>query len=118
MAIELLRTKIHRATVTDADLHYEGSITIDENLLDAAGMYEHEKVQVLNINNGERINTYTISGDEDSGTICLNGAAARKFRPGDKVIILAYTSLPENEVENHSPTIVHVNDQNNVANVQ
>lgn len=112
MEIEVMRTKIHRATVTEADLHYRGSITIDERLMDEAGLYEHEKVQVLDINNGERLQTYTIAGEPGSGTICLNGAAARKVQAGDKVIIIAYTRLPESDVEEHSPTVVHVNEEN------
>lgn len=112
MELEVMRTKIHRATVTDADLHYRGSITIDGALMDEAGLYEHEKVQVLDINNGERLQTYTIRGEANSGTICLNGAAARKVQAGDKVIIIAYGRLPEEDVETHSPTVVHVDDDN------
>lgn len=112
MDIEVMRTKIHRATVTEADLHYRGSITIDEDLLDEAGLYEYEKVQVLDINNGERFETYTIKGEPGSGTICLNGAAARRVEVDDKVIIIAYTRLPENEAEDHSPTVVHVDEEN------
>lgn len=113
MDIEVMRTKIHRATVTEADLHYRGSITIDERLLDEAGLYEYEKVQVLDINNGERFETYTIKGEAGSGTICLNGAAARRVEVGDKVIIIAYTRLPESDAEEHQPRVVHV-DENNV----
>lgn len=113
-----MRTKIHRATVTEADLHYRGSITIDEQLMDEAGLYEHEKVQVLNINNGERFQTYTIRGEAGSGTICLNGAAARRVQAGDKVIVIAYTRLPEDDVENHDPTVVHVNDDNEPVEIE
>lgn len=112
-----MRTKIHRATVTEADLHYRGSITIDEELMAEAGLYEHEKVQVLNINNGERFQTYTICGEPGSGTICLNGAAARRVQAGDKVIVIAYTRLPEAEVEQHTPTVVHVNEENEPVEV-
>ena len=112
MDIEVMRTKIHRATVTEADLHYRGSITIDEELLDEAGLYEYEKVQVLDINNGERFETYTIKGEAGSGTICLNGAAARRVEVGDKVIIIAYTRLSESEAEDHEPRVVHVDEDN------
>lgn len=107
-----MRTKIHRATVTEADLHYRGSITIDPVLLDEAGLYEYEKVQVLDINNGERFETYTIEGERGAGTICLNGAAARRVEVGDKVIIIAYTRLSKSEAEDHTPRVVHVDDDN------
>ncbi|MFB6347821.1 MAG: aspartate 1-decarboxylase [bacterium] len=117
MEIEVMRTKIHRATVTDADLHYRGSITIDADLMDEAGLHEHEKVQVLDINNGERLQTYTIAGDAGSGVICLNGAAARKVQPEDKVIIIAYGRIPESEVSDHTPTVVHVNEHNRPVEV-
>ena len=90
MEIEMLKGKIHRATVTQAELDYVGSITVDEALLNAAGIREYQKVQVVNINNGNRIETYTIAGEKDSGVICLNGAAARHFSPNDLVIIMAY----------------------------
>lgn len=112
MDIEVMRTKIHRATVTEADLHYRGSITIDAKLMDEAGLYEYERVQVLDINNGERFETYTIKGEAGSGTICLNGAAARRVEVDDKVIIIAYTRLPESEAGNHVPTVVHVDEEN------
>jgi len=118
MDIEVMRTKIHRATVTEADLHYQGSITIDRNLLEKAGLYEYEKVQVLDINNGERLETYTIEGQPGSGTVCLNGAAARRVEVGDKVIIIAYTRLSESEAEDHAPRIVHVDNDNVPTEIQ
>lgn len=114
----MMKSKIHRASVTDADLHYEGSITIDSKLMKKSNLLEYEKVQVLNINNGQRINTYTIEGEEGSGTICLNGAAARKFQPGDKVIIISYTDIPEKRAKEHEPTIVHVNTDNSIETVE
>jgi len=113
MQIEMLYSKIHRATVTDANLNYVGSITIDENLLDAAKMRVGQKVEVLNINNGERFNTYIIRGERGKGDICLNGAAARKAHPGDKVIIVAYASYTEEELENYKPTVVLMNEKSN-----
>lgn len=94
MWVETLKSKIHRASVTDANLDYEGSITIDEDLIDAANMFVHEKVAVVNNNNGERFETYIIRGERGSGTICLNGAAARKVQKGDVVIIMSYAMLP------------------------
>ena len=106
MEIEMLKGKIHRATVTQAELDYVGSITVDEALLNAAGIREYQKVQVVNINNGNRIETYTIAGEKDSGVICLNGAAARHFSPNDLVIIMAYASYNEKDLENYSPKVV------------
>lgn len=106
MMIEVLKSKIHRVRVTQADLNYVGSITIDEDLLDAAGMIEGEKVQILDINNGERLETYIIKGERGSGCICLNGAAARKVQPGDIVIIMAYASMPYEEARGFRPSIV------------
>ena len=97
MQIELLKAKIHRATVTDANLNYEGSITIDKALMDAAGLLPYEKVGILDINNGARFDTYVIEGEPNSGTICLNGAAARLVQPGDLIIIVAYVSLTPEE---------------------
>lgn len=108
----LLKSKIHQATVTQAELYYEGSITIDEDLMDASEIIEYEKVSVVNINNGERFETYVIKGDRNTGVICLNGAAARKAAVGDKIIIMTYCSLEESEIVNHKP-IVHVLDDNN-----
>ncbi|HDP79717.1 MAG TPA: aspartate 1-decarboxylase [Spirochaetes bacterium] len=109
----MLKSKIHRATVTDANINYEGSITIDRDLMDAADMVEYEQVHVLNINNGARFTTYIIEGERGSGEICLNGAAARLAVKGDLVIILTYTQVPEEQIKNFKPRIVHV-DKNNV----
>ena len=110
-----LKCKIHRATVTEADLNYIGSITIDEDLLDAAGMSEYEKVHVLDITNGNRIETYIIKGEKGSGEICINGAAAHLIKKGHLVIIVAYCVLNESEVQSHNPVIVHVDEQNRIA---
>lgn len=115
MLLEFLNSKIHRATVTDANLNYVGSITIDETLLKAAKIREWQKVEILNVNNGERFQTYVIKGKADSGQICLNGAAARKAQPGDKVIIVTYGQFEESEIENYKPTIVIVDDNNKIA---
>ena len=112
MLREFLDSKIHRATVTDANLEYVGSITIDETLINAAGMREWQKVEILDINNGERFQTYIIKGEPNSGTICLNGAAARKVQKGDKIIIVTYVTLNENETLTHKPKIVIVDDNN------
>lgn len=117
MEIEMLKGKIHRATVTQAELDYVGSITIDEALLNAAGIREYQKVQVVNINNGNRIETYTIAGEKDSGVICLNGAAARHFSPNDLVIIMAYASYSERDLENYSPKVVFVDDENKIKKI-
>ncbi len=115
MLLEFLNSKIHRATVTDANLNYVGSITIDETLLKAANMKEWQKVEILDINNGERFQTYIIKGEPNSGQICLNGAAARKVQPGDKVIIVTYAYFEANEANNHKPTIVIVDDENKIV---
>lgn len=112
MYIEVLKSKIHRAKVTQAELHYVGSIAIDENLLDAANIIENEKVQVVNVNNGERFETYAIKAARGSGTICLNGAAARKVMVGDIVLIISYASMEFEEAKNHKPHLVFP-DQNN-----
>jgi aspartate 1-decarboxylase len=106
MQIEVLKSKIHRAIVTDANINYVGSITIDENLMIAANMIEYEKVQVVNVNNGERLETYIIKGEKGSGTICLNGAAARKVFVGDIVIIVSFASMDFEEAKNFKPTII------------
>ena len=111
MHIKMLKGKIHRAKVTQAELNYVGSITVDPVLMKAAGIYEYEYVQVVNIENGNRFETYTISGEPNSGMICLNGAAARMVLPGDHVIIMAYCSLEEKEIKNHKPKVVFVNDE-------
>jgi len=106
MLIEVLKSKIHKVSITEANLHYVGSITIDENLMEAANLIENEKVHVLNINNGERLETYVIKGDRGSGNICLNGAAARKVIVGDVVIIMSYAMLDFNEAKTFRPTII------------
>ncbi|OFX43078.1 MAG: aspartate 1-decarboxylase [Bacteroidetes bacterium GWA2_30_7] len=106
MIIEVCKSKIHRVTVTQADLNYVGSITIDEELMDAANLFEHEKVQIVNINNGERLETYVIKGERNSGKICLNGPAARKVIVGDEVIIIAYAHIDVSEAKTFKPTII------------
>lgn len=113
MLIEVLKSKIHRVKITDANLDYIGSITIDEDLMDAAGLIEGEKVQVLNINNGERIETYVIKGKRGSGEICLNGPAARKGLPGDVVIIISYALIDINEAKNFVPKIIFPDTETN-----
>ena len=113
----LLGGKIHRATVTQADLNYVGSITVDLNLLDAAGILVNEKVQIVNNNNGERFETYTIAGERGSGVICLNGAAARRVQAGDIVIIMSYVMLSEPEIAAHQPKVVLVNEHNQIREV-
>ncbi len=105
MQIEVLKSKIHRATITEANLNYVGSITIDEDLLDAANMIENEKVQVVNVNNGERIETYIIKGKRGSGIVCLNGPAARKGMVGDIVVIISYAAMPFDEARTFKPWI-------------
>ncbi|MDR1718921.1 MAG: aspartate 1-decarboxylase [Dysgonamonadaceae bacterium] len=106
MFIEVIKSKLHRVTVTEANLNYIGSVTIDENLMDAANLVEGEKVQIVNNNNGERFETYVIKGVRDSGMICLNGAAARKVLPGDIVIIMAYAWMPLEEAKQFKPAII------------
>ena len=106
MFIEVLKSKIHRVTVTDADLNYIGSITIDRTLMEAAGLIEYEKVQILDNNNGERFETYVIAGDANSGTICLNGAAARRVQRGDIILILSYASMDFEEAKRFKPTVI------------
>ena len=108
----MMKSKIHRATVTDADLNYVGSITIDRGLMDAADLLEYEQVHVVNINNGARFETYVIEGEAGSGTICLNGAAARLAQPGDKVIVISYATYDEAELQGHEPKIVLVDASN------
>ncbi|NLG02927.1 MAG: aspartate 1-decarboxylase [Clostridia bacterium] len=114
MNIEMLKSKIHRAVVTQADLNYVGSITIDKKLLHMADIVEYEKVSIVDINNGNRFETYVIAGDENSGIICLNGAAARQVSVGDKIIIMSYASLSEEEVKKHKPKVVFVNEKNDI----
>jgi aspartate 1-decarboxylase len=112
----LLKSKIHRATVTDASLHYEGSITIDPVLMQAANICEWEQVDVYDINNGNRLTTYAIAGTPGSGTVCLNGAAARLVHVGDLVIICSYAEFNDQERQTHTPKIILVNDQNQIRN--
>jgi len=106
MLIEVLKSKIHRVTVTEANLNYIGSISIDEDLIDAAGIIENEKVQVVNINNGERLDTYVIKGRRGSGSICLNGAAARKVQVGDILLIMSYATMEFDEAKKFQPKII------------
>ncbi len=116
MQIEFLYSKIHRATVTDANLEYVGSITIDEELMEAANLLEGMKVEILDVNNGERFQTYVITGQRGKRDICLNGAAARKVAVGDKVIIVSYAMMTLEEKEKFSPAIVMVDEKNNIVN--
>lgn len=113
----MLKSKLHRAVVTDADLNYVGSITIDRDLMDAADMIENEKVTIVNNNNGERFETYVIGGERGSRVICLNGAAARKVQKGDVVIILTYTIMDDAECKNYQPQLVYVNEKNEIVKV-
>jgi aspartate 1-decarboxylase len=115
MTIEVLKSKIHRVKITEAELHYVGSITIDEELMDAANVIENEKVQIVNINNGERLETYVIKGERGSGQICLNGPAARRAQVGDIVIIISYASMTPEEAKNHQPIILFPNEKNRIA---
>jgi aspartate 1-decarboxylase len=112
MEIEVLKSKIHKVTVTNCDLNYIGSITIDETLLDASNMIAGEKVQVVNINNGERLETYIIKGKKESGEITLNGPAARKVQKGDKIIIISYARMNLEDAKNFNPTLVFPNNDN------
>lgn len=115
MEITLLKSKIHRATVTQADLNYVGSITVDATLLREAGIMEYEKVQIVDINNGNRFETYTIAGEENSGIICLNGAAAKCVNVGDLVIIMAYANMTAEEASCHKPVVVFVGEDNKLV---
>lgn len=114
MTIDMLYSKIHRATVSDANLNYVGSITIDEELMQAAALRVGQKVDIVNINNGERFQTYVIKGKAGSKDMCLNGAAARKVQIGDKIIVIAYASYSESELENYKPIVVLVDEKNNI----
>jgi aspartate 1-decarboxylase len=115
MTLTMLFSKIHRATVTDANLNYVGSITIDRDLMDVAMMRVGQKIDIVNVNNGERFSTYIIAGERGKKDICLNGAAARKVHVGDKIIIIAYVSMTEEEADKHLPKIVILDDDNTVA---
>ncbi|MEY2570267.1 MAG: aspartate 1-decarboxylase [Acidimicrobiaceae bacterium] len=112
MRRRMMKSKIHRATVTDADLHYVGSVTIDRDLMDAANLLEFEQVAIVDIDNGARLETYVIEGARGTGAICLNGAAARLVHKGDKVIVISYAEYDEAELEGYAPTVVHVDTAN------
>lgn len=113
----MLKAKIHRAVVQQADLSYVGSITIDEELLEKSGILEYEKVQIVDINNGNRFETYTIAGERGSGLICLNGAAARCVQVGDHIIIMSYVQMEEKEAKEHRPKVVFVDDDNKITKI-
>ena len=115
MNITRLKAKIHRAVVTQADLDYVGSITIDSELLEQSGIMEYEKVEIADIDNGNRFETYTIAGERGSGVICLNGAAARLVNIGDKIIIMAYAQLTPDEARDHKPTVLFVDEDNRIV---
>lgn len=117
MNLTMLKGKIHRATVVQAELNYVGSITIDEDLLDAAGILEYEMVQIVDVNNGARFETYTIAGERGSGMICLNGAAARCAEVGDKVIIMAYCQVDSKEAKELKPKVVFVEEDNKIKDI-
>lgn len=118
MTMEMLKGKIHRATVVQAELNYVGSITVDQDLLDASGILEYEKVQIVDIDNGSRFETYTIAGERGFGMICLNGAAARCVSVGDKIILMSYAQMTPEEVKNdYHPNVVFVDEQNHIARV-
>lgn len=117
MILNVLKGKIHRATIRQAELDYVGSITIDKDLLDAANILEYETVQVVDVNNGARLETYTIAGERGSGMICLNGAAARLVQPGDTCIIMCYCQMTPEEAETHRPHVVFVDEENAIREV-
>lgn len=117
MEITMLKGKIHRATVTQAELDYVGSITVDTELLEASGILEYEKVQIVDVNNGNRFETYTIAGERGSGMICLNGAAARCVSVGDKIIIMAYAQMTPEEAKANRPSVIFVDDNNKIERV-
>jgi aspartate 1-decarboxylase len=118
MRRRMMKSKIHRATVTDADLHYVGSITVDRDLMDAADLLEHEQVAVVDIDNGARLETYVIAGERGSGHICLNGAAARLVSPGDRVIIISYADYEDAELLAYEPSVVHVDTANGIVDAE
>lgn len=118
MFLTMFKSKIHRATVTEANLNYMGSITIDETLMEAADILPNEKVQIVNNNNGSRFETYVIKGPRDSGVICLNGAAARLVQPGDTVIVISYAMLDHREARTFKPTVVMVDDRNQISEIK
>lgn len=118
MTLTMLKSKIHRAVVTEANLNYVGSITIDRDLMEASGIFEYERVSIVDIDNGNRLETYVIGGPRRSGVICLNGAAARLVHTGDKIIIMAYCNINQADVEKHKPVVVFVNDRNEVVEIK
>jgi aspartate 1-decarboxylase len=118
MRLSALKSKIHRATVTEANLNYEGSVTIDADLMDAADILPHEQVQVLNVNNGERFDTYAIRAPRGSGILCLNGPAARLAHVGDKVIVITYAAMERAELLRHVPTVIRVDDRNRIVRLE
>lgn len=115
MRRRMMKSKIHRATVTDADLHYVGSVTVDEDLMDAADILEYEQVAIVDVDNGSRLETYVIAGPRGQGDICLNGAAARLVSPGDRVILMSYGEFDDAELEDYTPTVVHVDTANGIV---
>ena len=117
MLVNMLKGKIHRATVKQAELHYVGRITVDPVLMEAAGILEYEYVQIVDVENGNRFETYTIAGEPDSGMICLNGAAARQVAVGDHIIIMAYAQMTPEEAKEHKPHVVFVDDENKIHEV-
>ena len=117
MTIKMLKAKIHRATVTQAELDYVGSITVDMDLLEQAGILEYERVQIVDVNNGSRFETYTIAGERGSGVMCLNGAAARMVQTGDKIILMAYAQVTPEEASELRPTVLFVDEKNKVTKV-
>lgn len=117
MTIQMLKGKIHRAVVVQAELNYVGSITVDPELMEAAGILEYEKVQIVDVENGSRFETYTICGEPGSGMICLNGAAARMVQTGDHIILMSYCDMTPEEAKNHRPKVVFVDENNKIANV-
>jgi len=118
MRREVLRAKIHRITVTDRNIHYEGSLTLDSELMEAAGMVSFEKVDVYNVNNGERFSTYVIQGERGNGACCVNGAAARLAEPGDLLIVASYAQIEDGEIGNHRPVIISVDSQNRIGQIK
>lgn len=117
MTITMLKAKIHRATVTQAELNYVGSITVDIELLEQAGILEYEQVQIVDINNGARFETYTIAGERGSGVMCLNGAAARMVQPGDKIILMTYAQVTPEEAKELTPKVLFVDERNQVTKI-
>lgn len=117
MFVNMLKGKIHRAVVKQAELHYVGSITVDPVLMEAAGIYEYEYVQIVDVENGNRFETYTIAGEPGSGMICLNGAAARQVAVGDHVIIMAYAQMTPEEAKEHKPHVVFVDEKNQISKI-